>query len=438
MSFLERYNLTIGKLYSIEIPRAITPAGREALIAFLAENQLPALPEDWNWEWLVTKGEYAGTFPKRLSSYFYKRHQLRIDPTLLSVIGNLVREHTEDRGRYYLDFDDQLNWCAGQFGDSGSCFWGGRREARRIMRDNGGLAVRFYKTRNDQDLAEAKYDDVVGVGRAWAAPDFPKEDCLTLFNSYGYPHGLLAISRILATWLGLSYYRVNLCNWGDTSGVLYINSGGYTVAPLEVGTFKDANLDLRWNRTGIANCDDIEGDYQCDNCGDFYEEEDGEEWGDDWYCWDCLNSFTFRCERCDGRFNDHEAYNVHYRSSWSGRVDIENWCPECWEDDAFICARCGESWYADLSTTAPDGDEYCPECAERVLATCQRCGECVYQEDVYEAPDGDQYCIECAEQVLAICQRCGECVRQEDAFEGPDGEPYCEGCYEIAVEEVES
>src|SRR6185295_6706860 len=57
---------------------------------------LPALPEDWDWVWVVAKGDYAGTMPKRIAKYFYKSRGLKSPPSFLQEIGNLARRHSSE------------------------------------------------------------------------------------------------------------------------------------------------------------------------------------------------------------------------------------------------------------------------------------------------------------------------------------------------------
>ena len=34
---------------------------------------LPALPDTWEWVWVIERGEYAGTMPKRVRNYTTRR-----------------------------------------------------------------------------------------------------------------------------------------------------------------------------------------------------------------------------------------------------------------------------------------------------------------------------------------------------------------------------
>lgn len=214
----------VSAIYQLMYAQDLTTDDWAALNpAWNVSKYLPGLPDDWDWRWSVSTGDYRGKFPKRLSQYYYKAFGLKAPEGFLVQVGNIARAHSEDRSAYYFDFTDSFDWHAGDFGDDGSCFWGGggNSYARVMLRDNGARAIRFYSS---ADPAAA------GVARAWIAP-LEAEGLYIVFNGYGFPgYATLAIARVFAQFMERSYRRLNLVNIGDTSGTLWINSGmGYVV-----------------------------------------------------------------------------------------------------------------------------------------------------------------------------------------------------------------
>jgi hypothetical protein len=67
--------VAIGQLIDAENPLHVE--AWKALNPAYTANYIPRLPADWQWEWIVTKGVYAGTLPKRVARYYFKTHALK-------------------------------------------------------------------------------------------------------------------------------------------------------------------------------------------------------------------------------------------------------------------------------------------------------------------------------------------------------------------------
>src|SRR5690242_18500461 len=56
---------------------------------------LPDLAVGWQWTWVVQKGEFAGTLPKRIRNYYFKTHKIKCPDSFIEQIGNIARQHTD-------------------------------------------------------------------------------------------------------------------------------------------------------------------------------------------------------------------------------------------------------------------------------------------------------------------------------------------------------
>ena len=225
--------LTLDTRFTLTMPLGtISDTGRELILVLINSqriregvwkelnpetqyNYLSPLPSDWDWVWLVTeKVSYVGTFAKRVSKFYHKTLSLKCPPEFIQEIGNISRAHSSDAVTYDFEFVNRIDWQDGDFGDEGSCWWGDYEEARPLLLENGGLAIRFYR-------------ETVGLGRAWIVP---RGETFIVFNGYGFASdSTLIIARVMAQFLGLSYSRISLMNHNNR---MYINNdAGYIIGP---------------------------------------------------------------------------------------------------------------------------------------------------------------------------------------------------------------
>jgi hypothetical protein len=228
----------LNKRYKMTAPKGtITPTGvREIFSLIYAQNvqdgdwakrnpdwegtrYLPTLPDNWAWVWVVQKGEtYRGKFPKRVAQYYKKVHNLKAPDAFIEQIGNIARAHSEELSVYYFDFTRDFDWEEGDFGDDGSCFWGGNAAALDMLYANGAQAIRFYNNYGH------------GIARAWLVP-MEAEGITFIFNGYGFPgNPTLTVAQAFARFTELRYQQVALTNNGSDDDTLWINSGiGYVI-----------------------------------------------------------------------------------------------------------------------------------------------------------------------------------------------------------------
>lgn len=262
-------------LYTVDVPTGrLVLSGINIISKYLRSKgiDIPIPFDVIGTEWVVGgKSEYVGTFPKRLSKYFYNEHHISLSSDMLTIIGTIAQRHSSDNvKKHRFDFTTKFDWSAGVFGDMSSCFWDNQKPLR-IIHDNGGYAVRFYAQgveyvydsfAEDEKKKQLSYHKLYqyGLARAWFVRDTPQKDCAVIFNGYGMGSDTtLKIARILSVHFGCCYKEVRLYNNGSPRGIIWINSKqtvngdlrprGLLLAPLDILNQydKDDRIDLNWD-----------------------------------------------------------------------------------------------------------------------------------------------------------------------------------------------
>jgi hypothetical protein len=368
--------------YTLDVPKGTISNGGIALILNLLESQnlkseewiklnpdstrlyIPDLPNDWSWEWTITgKGEYAGTFPKRVSKYYWQNHKLKCPQGLIQELGNIARQHSTGNNHFEFEFVDRFNWKSGDFGDKGSCYFGTHSTARDILQENDALAIRFYEGEK-------------GYARAWIAR--LTENRYILFNGYGMPSNpTLTIARVFATWLGLNYKKIGLQNHGDTSGMLYINSGiGYLIGTPEQ----------------TADIEEYDLKYGCEACHE--------------------------CYSCERKITENEMYHA---------PNGENYCADCYYEVWSDCEHCGETHYREDMSYIDGTGEVCERCIDRHYSYCGRCYEYYANDEIIVIEGEYEYCHWHAEEIAIPCDNCGEWILAEHVTQTDNG-IFCQDC----------
>jgi len=316
--------------------------------------------EEVGCEWIVKKGKYAGTFPKRIAKSIKAKYKKKIDPTILGNLGELAKRHTVEAKGYRIDFTSDFSWRAGDFGDEGSCFWGDHGGAKDMILNAGGLAVRFYE---DDGWGSDK-----GYGRAWMLP-YGKH--WVIFNTYGKHLTTITVARILATEMGWSYKRIRFHNNGDYDHTLWINGArAYLIG--ETGKIEDIDsVDLRLtdeHRGGEYVC------AMCDERMDDYFTVNGS-----WYCSYCYEDNFFYCEGCNCDRYTADSSEVYYWMDGRMRYYSQYVCDDC-HYDAIECKVCNRRFMEALNVV--DHSEVCNDCIED-LDTCEDCDERILTPHVH-------------------------------------------------------
>lgn len=358
------------------------------------------------WDWLLNKSKFPGTLPKRIANVYYKLYKVKLSPDTISKIGEIAKRYTPKEELIVLDIDftKDINWHAGAFGDWGSCFWGGRDTAKKLISENG-FAMRLWHADkntamnlacnyNGSSSAMRYYRDFIAAGdnhkanmygysRCWVAPDLPVTGVAMLFNSYPGNVSLITQARALALLFGLTYRQMGMSH---TSDVMYINNSiGYAVGPadlLEQIRTSSERITIRWSPVYR---------YTCSMCGDTLEYENYQnEWFVDGH------TYTHLCDKCVPHdqcnwCNDYtfsptsvtmidDIYTNMETGTWR-RLRLNN--PTI---DGLVNA--GYSLYHNVVDA-----KMCPACYQRVtVSRCRVCGERLrYSNNVfpYHMPQGD-------------------------------------------------
>jgi hypothetical protein len=221
----------------------ITDEGIQLINQYIFERYSVYLPVNWSYNCVIPKGEYCGSFVKRVRKYMYK-NDIKMSDKECAHLGSMVGRYSNATTEYMfrLTMDD---WNKGDFNDDGSCFWGERAYTRPIMKAEGIGAIQFFDLedtdgnlyKNDSDLSDR------GIARAWVAPI---DGEIVVFNAYGLT--LQKIARIFAQFLGKTYKSVHLSNDdidNENDELMYINQSlGYVIYSNESNRLEDEKICL--------------------------------------------------------------------------------------------------------------------------------------------------------------------------------------------------
>jgi hypothetical protein len=277
----------------------------------------------------------TGSFPKRLKNLTYKLYYLRLEDSFVAEIGELARRglvngSTEET--VYLRVTNRIDWRSGDFGDGGSCFWQDRSHAKDMIENAGGGAIQRFT--NDS------YTN--GESRCWIVPH---KDGAVIFNAYGTLN-LSQYAHLLSEEWDLAADSVSLCNFGHTSGILYINGDkGIYLRPKEAQSLDE--IDLR-----IPDRSQVE----CSHCGEYFDDGDVVRTNGEYYCSDCHNEIFIQCRHCHQWIEREDSIT----SEDTGRV----YCQACADHyDLRPCAACGvyrgPTRHHEPNMTEIDGQWYC-------------------------------------------------------------------------------
>lgn len=214
---------------------------RESRTAVAMYHLAHSFEEALGAKWQTRQGNYT----KRLSRHAYEAHSLKLTPEIMSQVGCIARDHSATAVSLDIEVTRNLNKPSRDFYNSGSCWWGGMSDSRCALKTNGGFALRSFK------------GDSVS-GRAWVMPlrragegfepvlDTMTPDAFIVFNGYGALEGYTA-ARIMAAMAGWTYKKIS----DFRCDPMYVNSGGYLVAPEQI--VQDAGTSLRLTVPKHAN-----------------------------------------------------------------------------------------------------------------------------------------------------------------------------------------
>lgn len=336
-------------------------------------------------DYTVTK---AGKIAKRVSTYLYKKHRIRITAEQLSQLGNIANSYKIRGFDYEYKFVKEFDWEDGMFGHSGSCWFTdehGYENSRDILDTAAGYAMLFYRVGDD-------YDPYNGVGRVWILPVLGDNEGLFLFNAYGVELSDAA-QLICDAMPGYTWKKIYCYN--GTSDIYINNNRGAVI-------YRNENQDIRESECISLHLESThrEGYYH-----DLIMDE---------------SDNYFRCERCGDRHHVDDMYSTDYST----------YCEDCYNELYGYCVRCNTDSDRD-SGTVYDGEFYCEDCANELFVTCDDCATILHKDDdnYYILDDGDTiYCERCYNR-----NNCNECESCNEHFHGDDilncdGSIYCKDC----------
>jgi ribosomal protein L37AE/L43A len=323
-SIVDTLNKHINKFIKIQLPDdMVVDEGKEKVIIKILEylNLVPdmtlttflssiiTLDKNIEWVWKTTRG----TLTKRIAAALYKEYQIKLEPSILSEIGTMLKNYHIDKQNLLCDFvplKPKMEWWnRGMFEDSNSCFWSERNGARMLMANNGFWCFRVWSDKARQALHDnpkltptdliLTEDKDYGMARAWI---FPYKNNIVMFNGYArnnsalQNNSLLQLTRIASLYLGTSYKEIAFLNEGQADGLLYINNGGKGYILGEQSII---------NRVNEVDANFKEDEYQthiCQFCG---ETRDTEQMTDgQWACENCENEYYSYCIGREGTWHN--------------------------------------------------------------------------------------------------------------------------------------
>lgn len=151
--------------------------------------------------------------------------------------------------KFYFEFSRDLDWDPGTFGDSGSCYFGGKAGARHMILNNGGFAVKVYLDKDKRSPIGRMWGVVTKDGLiTWNGYTTKSATLQAMFPNYSYHY---IYSLFLAKYMKLAMNTIDLYNGGTTSSTLHINNGGILLTPKASGIYK---YDFNWKNADLYRC----------------------------------------------------------------------------------------------------------------------------------------------------------------------------------------
>lgn len=304
-------------------------------------------------------------------AYFHKNKTGQAIPdNVMGIVGDCLQSiiTSENTVKYFVDFTNKFDWDDGDYGKSGSCWWGLYSDSLPTFEENGGWCARFYDENGN------------GIGRTWI---YPNNNVMLGFNSYGVERAKVSkvIKKIfLSHGHELHYSTCNIEN-SHSSNIPYINGGtGFVLYTEETQPYSEYDLNMR-----VVEGEPFE---QCENCRCRINMDSGyyNVVGDYIYCDNCTRQLFSYCDKC-GEFCDKDE--VHKVADSSYRYDYA--CEYCAARiGLYGCSDCGN--YTQYPTMAEDtGNCFCSHCD--TTFHCEHCGNdfendecpnCVIEEEENE------------------------------------------------------
>ena len=187
-----------------------------------------------NWKWIAP----GGTLLRRVQKWYNEQFSENLPYMTIEQIHNVIRTRVPKQKKYYIEFTQDLDWQAGDFGDGGSCFFGIRNIVRDEMQKDGRFwAVRFYtESRNyGKRVDYMDNEHLYGHARALFTLEYIKINrtvtlpYMVIFNGHTIPTDKIA--QIVSAYFHMPFKWMDTTNNKKATGGIYLNDGSYIVAP---------------------------------------------------------------------------------------------------------------------------------------------------------------------------------------------------------------
>jgi hypothetical protein len=169
----------------------------------------------------------TGNFTKRIAKLALQSGW-KLQPELLTQIGNIARENCSRDRSIKLEFTRRLNESAGYFYHANSCWWESYHRSRCALKQCGGLAIRSFHQSGRQLNGRAWLMPLTKEGGQWEPTHETRSDAYVLFNAYGL--GFTEFGRIVAGLVGYSYGKIPFA-----CEPMFVNAGGgILIAPQSI------------------------------------------------------------------------------------------------------------------------------------------------------------------------------------------------------------
>lgn len=358
--------------------------------------QTPALLN----RWMVSgKGEYVGTWAKRMSKYVKKQYGYNIDMGHLSVlVEHLSKAVNAAVTPYLIEFTDHANWRRGDYADANSCWFGGAHDATRLkMIDAGGGAILIHRV------------DGRNLGRLWYFPlESGKFSCI--FNIYDFDNKLtiLSMARMLSMKFGVSYMRAHELYFPDAylngEGSAYLVGVDLVDRPITL-TFaqRKSTLEYLSGFDPFSTTLDVQGGRVPVKVERVHNDDD-----------------RWRCNGCNILFpEDIDSYELHG----------DTYCLTCLENgDFFVCGKCDDWEYDDEGTTIKTGERVCAGCRENRCGYCNECEEYIWGDTVFIERTDTHVCVDCCNEYYFTCEECQHMDSNDNKRKATYDRDICSDC----------
>lgn len=313
---------------------------------------IPVIGEE-NWEsfdYLISKGVYAGSLVKRLTKWLKKDMGVIPAPDFIGQIGNIIGKiSNKDAETYFVTMSNYFDWKPGTFNynqsggssESDSCFWQSRNCAREALREFYDAKSIIVKNSSMDNLARCWI--ISGMEEDFDNYHYSRTNHDIIFNAYGGLE-LYKIARIL-TYCGYSSYnKVSFCTTDDVR--MYINSdSGFAMSINGEECRESLRIAPEYEYYSCTRCGDntsIYYNFVCDECKegrktccwcgyDYYGDE-GTYVYDEFYCDDCFTGTFVICERCGDNVKIDDSHTL----------ENHNFCEYCYCKEKEFCV-CGKT-----------------------------------------------------------------------------------------------